>query len=160
MQAMGWYILSAGLAALLVSIVKSFSDSKSGTGILIRMICGLFMAFVLIKPLKNLDLDRFVNFTEVYAGDATAAVNYGRELASDWNREHIKAEAEAYILDKAQSLGCDIQVQITVSDDETPIPVSVVITGTVEPHIRRELEAIIENDLGIHKEQQQWIGAK
>lgn len=82
----------------------------------------------------------------------------GTKLADDARREIIKAEAEAYILDKAGSYGLQLEVCVTLREDDIPVPESVCIAGAVSPYARTRLEILIENELGIPKERQLWTG--
>jgi len=158
MNALGQYILSVGLAALFVGILTSISDSKSSSGVLLRMVCGLFLAFVLIKTVGNLDYGSLEAFARSYTQEADEAVEYGADIAAGSIRELIKEETEAYILDKARTCQCAVQVQVTVSREDPPVPESVRLTGTVTANGRKTLEKILEEELGIPKERQQWIG--
>ena len=158
MQDLGQYILSIGLAALLTGILCEFSDKKSTTGTLIRMICGLFLAFTVINPLADLNFGILETFSGSYSADAASAVATGKALAGDSVRQLIKQQTEAYILDKARSLGCAVDVAVTVGTGADPIPEAVRITGDVPAVVRRQLELMLEQDLQIAKENQQWIG--
>ena len=70
--------------------------------------------------------------------------------------QFIKERTQSYILDKAQSLNAVLDVEVTLSDDEIPVPVKVCITGKVSPYARGRLENLIIEDLGIEKENQIW----
>lgn len=158
MNGLGQYILSVGLAALIVGILTSFTDSKSATGTLIRMVCGLFLAFTVIKPVASLNFDHLEAFAQSYgeAGEASAA--RGEAIADEALREIIKQETEAYILDKAGSYQCQLSVEVTVGDGDVPVPDSVRISGSISPYARSQLQKFLEDELGIPKEQQLWIG--
>lgn len=158
MQLLGKYILSCGIAAMFVSIIRNLSDCRDSLGTLIRIICGLFLAFVLIEPVSNLDFSRLEVISQSYAPEADKVVAYGASLASDMRREYIKAEAEAYILDKARMHSCDIQVQVTVGEDF--LPESSVANGYLTENVRQDLERCLETELGIPKERQKWIGTE
>ena len=158
MQAVGKYILSCGVAAMFVSVIRSFLDGKDSLGTLNRIICGLFLAFVLIEPVSGLDLSRLEVISQSYAPEAEEVVAYGASLASDMRREYIKAKTEAYILDKARMHSCDIQVQVTVGDDL--LPESSVVSGYFTEKARQNLEQCLETELGIPKERQKWIGTE
>lgn len=158
MNEAGQYILSVGLAALTVGILTSLTDSKTATGTLIRMVCGLFLAFTVIKPVAGLNFDYLEAFAQSYseAGEASAAM--GETLANEALREIIKREAEAYILDKAGSYQCELSVEVSVGNGDVPVPESVRISGNVSPYARSQLQKLLEDELGIPKEQQLWIG--
>jgi hypothetical protein len=68
----------------------------------------------------------------------------------------IKQETEAYILDKAQSLGCALEADVTVGEGLYPVPESVLICGSISNQNRKLLEDILVKELGISKENQQW----
>lgn len=158
MGSLGKYILSTGLASLLVAIIGEFSDRKSATGTIIRMICGLFLAFTVLRPLTDLNFGILDAFSQELNADASTVISIGEELREESVRSLIKQETEAYILDKARSLGCTLEAVVTVSGDQVPVPESVRITGDVTGSARRELETVLEQELGISKENQQWIG--
>ena len=92
MQALGKYILSCGVAALLVSVIRGLTCSKDSVGTLLRIICGLFLAFVLIEPVSSLDFSRLEVISQSYAPEADEVVAYGTNLASDMQREYIKSQ--------------------------------------------------------------------
>ena len=158
MRSWGQYILSIGLASLLVAIIGEFSDRKSSTGTVIRMICGLFLAFTVLSPLTDLNFEILDAFSRELNIDAATVISTGNQLRAESVRELIKQETEAYILDKARWLGCTLTAAVTVSDAQVPVPVSVQITGDISASERRELEKFLEQELGISKENQQWIG--
>ena len=158
MQALGKYILSCGIAAMFVSVIRGLTGGKDSIGTLIRTVCGLFLAFVLIEPVSSLDFSRLEVISQSYAPDAAEVVAYGTNLASDMQREYIKSEVEAYVLDKARSHSCDVQVQLTVGEDL--IPESITVTGYLTEDARQDLERCMEEELGIPKECQQWIGTE
>ena len=158
MQDIGKYILSVGMASLIVAIITEFSEKKSSTGMLIRMVCGLFLAFTVINPLTNLNFEILETFSGSYSHDAEAAVSVGTAKSEDALRDIIKQETETYILDKAQSYGCALEVDVTVGKGTVPKPESVRINGQVPADTLKQLEKILETELGISKEYQQWIG--
>ena len=80
---------------------------------------------------------------EEYARQQEAALETG-----------IEEELASYIWDKAQALGLSCQVCVTVETgaDGIPVPRSVTVTGAYS----EDLSEIIETDLGIPREQQNW----
>ena len=95
----------------------------------------------------------------VYLGshaDAEDAAAMGENLARDSMADIIKEETEAYILDKAADLHANLRVEVAVGEDN--LPAAVTISGEASPYARRQIQAMIANDLGISKENQKWIG--
>lgn len=158
MRSLGQYILSIALASLLVAIIGEFSDKKSATGTVIRMVCGLFLAFTVINPITELNFGILETFSENLRPDTASAVSTGTELAEESLHQIIKQETQTYILDKARLLGCTLEADVKVGEGEPPVPESVRITGEVPVHVRKEMELLLEQELGISKENQQWIG--
>lgn len=158
MPDLGAYILSMGIAALIIGILTSFTDTKSSVGVLTRMVCGLFLALTVIKPIGNLNYDYLTAFAQSYEekGDVSAAM--GEDLANDALREIIKQKSEAYILDKASTYNVQLEVQVTVGDGDAAVPEFVTITGNASPYVRTRLQTMIADELGIPKERQIWIG--
>lgn len=155
---MGKYILSVILAACVVAIVTSLLDEKTNQGVLLRMIGGLFLAFTVITPVLKLDFEGAISIVDDYMAEADDAARRGEDLATDAMGEIIKEQTEAYILDKANSYGATVCVSVEVSEDPVPIPVSACLEGNVTPYAKWQLQRMLESDLGIPKENQQWIG--
>ena len=53
-------------------------------------------------------------------------------------------------------MGLQLQAEVSVSETEEPVPWAVVLSGEVKPDQKRRLEAILEQELGIARENQQW----
>ncbi len=158
MHALGQYILTIGLASLIVAIIGEFSDPKSATGTAIRMVCGLFLAFTVMNPVTKLNMGILDAFSENLHPDAEAAVSAGAELADQSLREIIKQETQTYILDKARKMGYVLEADVTVGEGDPPVPEFVRITGSIPAHLQTNMEVLLEEELGISKENQQWIG--
>lgn len=96
------------------------------------------------------------DFSLRYMDDAEDAAAMGENLARDSMADIIKEETEAYILDKAADLHANLRVEVTIGEDN--LPAAVTISGEASPYARRQIQAMIANDLGISKENQKWIG--
>lgn len=158
MDEIGKYILSIGIAALITGILTGFTDSKSATGVLLRMVSGLFLCIIAVRPLVDLNLSYLTGFVDTFEESAQTATAVGTSMADDALRQIIKTETEAYILDKATLYGLQLEVQVTLTDDAMPVPESVRLTGSASPYAKSRLQTQISNDLGIPKEQQLWTG--
>lgn len=155
MALLGEYIFRLTCCALLCNIVLSFLHDGTIKS-LIRMITGIFLTITAIYPLMDFSIPDLDSFDENYFLQGQSAAIVGEDYAQNSRREIIKSSLEAYILDKASMLGCDIAVQIEL--DEEGCPDGVTFSGAVTPDIRKKLESIITEDLGIAKEDQQWNG--
>ena len=146
-------IISAFLCSMLRSFGKNFKADKT-----INFICGIIMTISVLYPVVNWrGLDTEVFFPSA-AEKAEQVAALGREYANNARADIIKLKTEAYILDKATELDADISVCVTISESDEAIPVSVVISGNVSVYAKKRLEMILEENLGIPKENQQWNG--
>lgn len=155
MEALRQYILSVVTAAMLCGIVTGLFPSGAGKQ-MVRLICGLFLAYTVLAPISRGKLPGLTDFSLGIPEEAAQAAAVGENLASDSMAEIIKSEAEAYILDKARSLQAEVTVEVSVNEEN--VPNSVTVSGAVSPYVRRQLQRILESDLGIAKENQKWTG--
>lgn len=152
---MGPYLITVTAAALICAIaVKAV---KNGTiHSLIRLLCGVFMALTVVSPWLKIRIDSLSDITSVIWNDASAAAGTGEKLAREAMVSYIKEKTQAYILDKAKVLGVSLDVEVTVSGDDIPIPEGVIVTGAVSPYNRSILTDYIRENLGIDTEAQIW----
>ncbi len=150
------YILSVCAAAVLCSLVKGFVDKKGPAGELVHMMCGVFLTVTAVSPLLQFrvrDISSYVQSFSFEASEITSAAEQEAEAAMN---EIIIAKAREYIMDKATSMNTDIEVDILLTDDTPGIPCGAVIVGNVSPYAKTRLTQIMESDLGIPREAQQW----
>ena len=157
MEAIGKFVLSISTAAIIVSIMQSFFKNRA-TAQLIRLISGLFLLFTLLSPIVKLDLQNLFDTHWNFTTQGEDAVAYGEDLAHQKLQGIIKQQCEAYILDKAEAYHTQLEVEVTLSQDHTPIPKSVRLQGSVSPYVKQRLQQEIQQNLGVSKEQQLWIG--
>lgn len=156
MEAIADYILNLCCGALLCAIVLSIGDSGGTGGKTRRMICGLFLAFLVISPLRDMDLSEFTEELENYTDEANAAADAGAAQSRSAMIAVISERTESYILDKAAALSIELEARVTV-DTETLLPVSVELNGNATPEQAQVLTGYIRDTLGIEENHQQWI---
>ncbi len=157
MEGLRQYILSVLAAAWICGMIRHFVGKEGAAAGLVRMLSGLLLAFAVLRPIANLHVSDLREWSAPFADAGEAAAASGAEMAKDELRAIIKTRCEAYILDKAASMNAELSVQVTLSDDQIPVPQSVVLKGSVSPYARRRLEEVITGELGIAKENQTWI---
>lgn len=150
------YLLSVVTAAIISGIVTKLLGSKGTQGAIGKLIAGLFLAFTVISPLRSVSIQDLTSFTVSYSEAAECAVETGKNLTLQAMRASIKENCEAYILDKARSLNAELEVDVTVSEEDVPTPVAIKLSGNVAPNAKSTLSRIITEDLGIPKEEQKW----
>lgn len=150
------YLISVTAAAVLCGILKSLIGEKGNSAAHVRLICGIFLALTVIRPLKELNLRDFSLLPAGLMEEARATSGEGEEYTRQAKEDLIKQQCEAYILDKAQTLEASIQVEILISQEGEPIPAGSIITGNLSPYARNQLSKTLEKDLGIPQEDQKW----
>ena len=141
---------------MITAIVCSFFEGKGGTAGVIRLICGLFLSFVVINPLVDLDFSGLEGYLESISLEASAVADAGKNMSLDAQGDIIKTSLESYIMDKAETLGASITAEVMLDQDN--LPLSVELAGNLSPYAKAEITGIITDDLGITKEHQIWIG--
>lgn len=156
MDALRQYIFSIISAALICGILSRLTQNGAAKEF-IRLICGIFLAVIVFRPLSQIDFD--VLISDFYTSQTQTAEELavsGEKMAEQAMAESIKARYESYILDKAAELNTELTVAVTVNEEY--VPVYAELNGEITPYARRQLEYILESDLGITKENQLWTG--
>lgn len=156
MDAIREYLMQVTAAAVICGIVTAIVGKKGSGAAVIRLMTVLFMTMTVIGPIVSLRLDQFTDYFTGIQADSDAFVEAGSESSREKIAQVIKEKTQAYILDKAAQLGADIAVELTLSEDTLPAPVSVRLCGAVSPYARSKLMQIIQQDLGIPLEEQEW----
>ncbi len=150
------YIYAVISGAITCGILMALSE-KAKIKPIMKLLCGLFLAFTVIRPITRLDLAEWVAVSLPYSQEAAQISSLGENLSSEALEAIIKESTEAYILDKATALNVSLEAEITVYGNP-PVPTAVWLSGEVSPYAKQQLEAILTEDLGIPKENLQWIG--
>ena len=157
MDAVRQYIVSVTAAALIGGIAAGLVP-KGTARELVRLLCGMLLAVAVIRPLTGGNLGDLMDFSFLSTQEAEATAALGESMAKQSMAQIIKEETEAYILDKAAALKAEVRVEVTVSDSGTPVLTAEVFRGEVPADVRRQLETILQTELGIARENQIWIG--
>lgn len=154
MEGIRQYILSVIAASIVCSVVKKITGSKYRP--IIKVICGVFMAITILAPVvrfdfTSIDVNPHESFTDIQSVLLQSEVDADASLSSI-----IKEETKTYILSKAELLGLDINIDVTL-DEDTHVPVKVMIYGDASPYQKSQLSHYIENTLAISEEYQEWV---
>lgn len=151
------YLLSvvamAMLAGVLLALVPKGAVHRS-----LSFLCGLAMILVALGPLARINVDALaqaMSRARMQAEEATWGVTIDN---TQWVADIIKRDAEAYIWDRAEGLGLRPEaVEVTVNvDGAYPYPYSAAITAHADPSRQKQLEEILEAELAIPAERQEW----
>jgi hypothetical protein len=150
------YLLSVTAAALLCGILRQLAGEKGSTAALIRLLCGIFLSLTVVSPLAKLRLGELPFDPREVLADARESAEEGADYARSAMARHIKEQTEAYILDKAAAYDAEITVEVAVEGDP-PVPVACTLRGRASVYAKRQLSAILQQELGIREEDQYWI---
>lgn len=157
MSGISSYILSVVCAAILCAVLTSLSGEKGISAPIRKLICGIFLCFSVIAPLRTLDYSDFLEPMNDIRQDALATAAMGQTLYQESLTQVITENTEAYILDKAKGLG--LSLSVTVHPDDSGKPFRVTLAGNAGEMAREALTDILESELGIPKERQIWIAS-
>lgn len=152
------YLIGIVTAAILCSIVTVLVGKKGTVGTVVKFLSGLLMTLAVLSPWTNISLDNLWGWTEDFSQAGEGLVTDGKNMAEDAYRAGIKQRAESYILEKARSLGTELTVEVSLSPGETPLPIGVTLSGNISPYAKEQLSQMLEQELGIDRKEQVWIG--
>ncbi len=147
------YLISLCAAAIVCGIIIKLSPEKWSGAVLIKLLCGVFMLITLLSPVISLPVYEFQAYFDQLSTDAASIAAQGKEYAQKETDSIMQQHVNAYIQEKAQSLGMDLNVNVTVKDG---ILCSISIFGAASPYKRLQLSEYIRDHLGIALEDQQW----
>lgn len=148
------YILTIVSAAMLCALLKSISTGKKGIEKILGLVAGIFLLATGLQPLGILELSQLENPIENYRSQAERTVAQAEQEVQMQLGEQIQEQTQAYILDKANTLGMSLEVQVVL--DDKLVPCQVTLTGPTSPYAKQQLKAILETELGIPEERQVW----
>lgn len=145
-------VITAIICSLFLHLLQNFQTKNIG-----KFICGVVLSLAILYPLAGKNIWKHRDLFDFPIPDAEEAIAEGQDLSRYALADIIKLSSEAYILDKAMELNVNIEVNVAVDASDEPIPSEVTLTGAISPQARNRLTEIIENDLGITKEDQYWV---
>ena len=148
------YVIRLTVVAMAIGILLPLVSSGSAKAV-IRLCGGILLTVIALTPLTGLSMPDISDWIspEITEGESVAAM--GSDAAQTARDEVIIRQLSAYILDKAATLGLEVTAELKL--DHRGIPESVQIQGEIPDALRSRLSAILEQELGIPKEKQEWI---
>ena len=150
MDAIRRYVITLTAAAMLCALVKAITAGRKGQEKILSLVCGIFLLATALGPLGLLRLPDLSDPTAQVQAEAGRMASQ----AEDETKAIISEEAASYILDKADALGLQLEVQVEL--DAELLPCGVRLQGAASPYARSQLSGQIETELGIPKERQVW----
>ena len=152
------YLIGVVASAVLCGVITTLIGKKGMVGSVVKLLTGLLMTMAVVRPWVGISLDGLFGWTEDYTQQGQGIVSWGENIAMDAYQEGIKERTEAYILEKARSMGANLTVEVTLSDGEMPIPIRVTLSGNISPYAKGVLGTMLSQELGIDREEQIWTG--
>ena len=156
MGAIGEYLLSIIATALLISLAGAVSQQKGPIYSIFKLISGLILIAVIVSPFKKFNANYFSSPSSELLISAAPVVSQGEAIAKSEMLSYITSHTNAYILDKASTLGLNISVDITLSEDLSSGIQAVAIKGNASPYAKQCLKRILCQDLGVSEEAIVW----
>ncbi len=156
MENIAAYLLQITGCALICSAVLYVLGEKGAVSGSAKLLYSLAMTVYVLSPWVDLDFEKIWTLNSAYSQSGEAATAEGENSAQTAMGEIISQQTQAYILDKAVSLGADLTVSVQVSNAMPPTPCRVRLQGNVSPYGKQVLSDWIAKELNIAREAQQW----
>ena len=148
------WLLGLTCAALLGIICTGIAGEDSRVT---RLTVGLVLILVLCAPASELRLADVSQILTQSRAEAEQAVSGVEVRSRDLMARIISEQTEAYILDKAKTLGMTLTVEVEVTQGETyPYPSGVTLAGSTTTVRRRQMNDWIRENLAIAEEHLVW----
>jgi hypothetical protein len=158
MNEISQYIISVVAVCIGCGLLRRLLDNKSASPSIVHTLCGVILTITIISPVLKINISSLERYISNIYVDAETIAQSSEEYSTNALRSIISDNISAYVLEKADLYDCQInQVEVVLSDDQIPTPVALRVAGRFSPYIRIKLSEIIESNLGIPKEHQQWI---
>lgn len=141
-------------AAILCAILKQIAGKNKMSGGVVHLLSGLFVSICIISPWKNFALEDLQMYNPILIQDGQDYVESGQQMTQKQIDAIITEKTEAYILEKANLLGVQVEVRVELSKDS--IPFKSIITGKLSQDEKKVLSAFLQKEIGIQEEMQIW----
>lgn len=148
------YVSSILVCALCCQVFSRLVTGARGKKLL-QLVFGTLLAVTLLSPLSRIDPQFLLQPLSLVLTNADPWIAEGENQARKARETCIEEGCAAYIFDKARIPQGDLTLQFTL--DENLIPTFVEIRGWAEPDTQTNIQTLLATDLGISKENQQWI---
>ena len=151
MHACGHDLHTAALCGAALLLIPESSEKRA-----VKLVCGLVLTLLLLKPLRSPDIGRFAEILNTPRLGESGLAEKTDALSLDLCRELIRSGTEEYIWDAAQRLGIShLGIRLGMRDgEELPYPWTIELTGEYTSLQKEQLSLLLEGDLGIARERQ------
>lgn len=149
---MSAYLTRLICAAILCALVDALCGSKGGIR---KLTAGIFLTLVAFSLPTDIDLPELQ--PECFLSDARTAVAEGEDMARDARVDIIIEAMEAYVWNKAEAMGLQVEARITLDEDLHPSRAE--LTGAASPQERQALCDALTEELGLGEGDVIWTQA-
>ncbi len=153
LDALRRWVMAMAATGVVCAVARSLSPGKGKR--VVGAVCGFAVMAALLSIAGDVDALGIGMYAAGFSDEARATVEDAGERARSETRFIIEERCEAYILDKAASMGVSLRsVSVTAkwSDEGFWYPVKALLEGDESG----ELSRVIEAELGISRENQVW----
>ncbi len=151
------YLLRVIAAAVICAMARSLLGNRGTASAMARLAAGVILTLVVWKPILSLRMPEDLEFRDFSWPDTASAVEAGVAHRRKQEAAFIREQTQAYIRDKAASMGLVLTVEAELTSEDPPTPAAVTLTGSFTRAQRAMLTATIREELGIGEEAQEWI---
>ncbi len=150
------YLFSIITAAVICAISINLTSKNNTVSALIKLLAGVFLSITIISPWVRLRIHNLDSYLDRIHTDSEQAAQQGITAASNEIAVIISDRIQAYILDKAWSLGVEPEVLVACSDVAPYEIHTVTLKGDISPYAKNKLKQVICDDLGLTEDKLLW----
>ena len=144
--------------SILCGVALSLTPEGSGRRVM-SFACSLALLSCVLGGIKTLDWDVYSMEISRYRESEQTFLEQSGEIRDDLDRRVIEAECRAYVLEQAVRLGIPIRdaaVRVDWSTEGLWVPYKATVYGNLTDQEKGRLARILETELGIPGERQEW----
>ena len=149
MSSVKGYVFSLVVIGILCAVIRLFFEKNNNLLPLIKLVTGVMITVIAIKPLVNIDQSEFIDSLDVMDVTGECIVKDAEQQARVALEKYITEKTVAYISDEAAKLGASVIVDVSLNNDSIQKPVAVTLQGNVSPYVQERINRMIITDLGI-----------
>lgn len=151
------YVLSVVAVSILCGLIQVLAGKEGVHSGVVKMMTGVVLTVAVFSPVTKVEFTNLEDYIDTMESMRDTAVWDGELRADDSLRDIITEKTRTYIMDRAAELGATLQVEVSLNSEELPTPDTVTISGEISPYVKQQLTQIIQKELGIPKERQEWM---
>ena len=155
MEGIREYLLSVSYAALICTIIVMLAGEKSSAGKSIKILAGIFLIMVILKPAIQIRISDWKSFESDFWETSQQAVAEGERLALASFSAKATLSTQRLIEQEAERLGCRLDVVVVWEDNS---PKEIQLKGAVSPYAKSAITRWITNNMDLSGEAVIWIG--